>query len=72
MTKKASKPCICCTHYNGGIPCQKGHRPRMFIDGGLRRVCSDFATQPPVKAPWYQEVLRVFGMGKSRDAAVKR
>jgi len=65
MTKAKSKPCLCCQFYSGGIPCQKGHKPRLFLNGGLRRVCDDFAHQTitPVKnmTPFYKKVLAIFG-----------
>lgn len=48
MTKPKSKPCIACTHYSGGIPCQKGWKPRLFLNGGLRRVCDDFSYPAPI------------------------
>ena len=66
MTKAKSKPCICCKWYSGGIPCAKAHKPRMFVDGGLRRVCDDFAHQTvtPVKkhSSLYTAFLRIFGV----------
>ncbi len=70
MTKKLSKPCLCCTHYSGGIPCQKGHRPRWYVDGGLRRVCDDFTTQEPKAKmpeyhPWIDKFKAIFGFRRS-------
>ena len=64
MTKAKSKPCICCIHYSGGIPCEKAHRPRLFIDGGLRRVCDDFATTkrvPTTFERWIGSLKAIFG-----------
>jgi len=62
MTKAKSKPCICCTHYSGGIPCQKGHKPRLFLNGGLRRVCNDFSTSlPTTKISFVNRVKQLFG-----------
>ena len=67
MTKAKSKPCICCKHYSGGIPCQKGWKPRLFLNGGLRRVCDDFAHQtitPKAKqSSLYRKFLEIFGIG---------
>jgi len=68
MTKAKSKPCICCTHYSGGIPCRKNHRPRLFVNGGLRRVCDDFdtadkgfPTNPYLNLNLIQRFKRLFG-----------
>ena len=69
MTKANTKPCICCQHWGGGIPCAKGHKPRMFVGKGLRRVCDDFQTAPP-KPPsgkrhaFLETVMRIFGMSR--------
>lgn len=67
MTKAKSKPCICCKWYSGGIPCQKGHRPRLFIDGGLRRVCDDFAIAPAVSTMphWMDRFMAIFGFRRA-------
>jgi hypothetical protein len=46
MTKAKSKPCICCVEWNGA--CSKGHKPRFYKDGGLRRVCDDFSYPAPI------------------------
>lgn len=64
MTKPQSKPCICCIHYSNSLPCGKGHRPRFFKEGGLRRVCDDFATQPAkaVGFPWLDALMSIFGL----------
>ena len=76
MTKAKTKPCICCSHYNGGIPCAKGHKPRMFVGKGLRRVCNDFAVasddfqtatpKPPSgkRHAFLETVMRIFGMSR--------
>lgn len=43
MTKPASKSCSCCEYFDNAVPCQKGHRPRYYMDGrGYCRVCKDF------------------------------
>lgn len=66
MTKANSKPCIACTYYSGGIPCQKNHRPRLFVNGGLRRVCDDFATEPAPAAPsWLDSFMKIFGFRRA-------
>ena len=71
MTKKKSKPCICCSHYSGGIPCQKGWRPRLFVNGGLRRVCDDFSIKPndlPLpQSPynWVDAFMKIFGFRRA-------
>jgi len=66
MTKAKSKPCICCKHYSGGIPCQKGWKPRLFLNGGLRRVCDDFATGPaPVAPSWLDSFMKIFGFRRA-------
>jgi len=60
MTKAKSKPCICCVEWNGA--CTKGHKPRFYKDGGLRRVCDDFATEPaPVAPSWVDSFMKIFG-----------
>jgi len=63
MTKAKSKPCICCAAWNGA--CTKGHKPRFYKDGGLRRVCNDFfiPTAVPVpKVTFVNRVKRLFGV----------
>ncbi len=60
MTKAKSKPCICCAAWNGA--CTKGWKPRFYKDGGLRRVCDDFATEPaPVAPSWLDSFMKIFG-----------
>ena len=65
MTKKLSKPCIKCTHWDGA--CSKGHKPRFFRDGGLRRVCDDFSTEkaPAHKPHWLDNFMKIFGLGRA-------
>ena len=67
MTKAKSKPCICCKHYLGGIPCTMNHKPRWYVDGGLRRVCNDFVVSDPepVKAHWLDGFMRIFGFRRA-------
>lgn len=73
MTKAKSKPCICCTHYSGGIPCQKGHKPRLFVNGGLRRVCDDFDNTAgkitevhlPEYHSWVDSFMKIFGFKRA-------
>jgi len=64
MTKAKSKPCICCVEWNGA--CTKGHKPRFYKDGGLRRVCDDFATEPaPVAPSWVDSFMKIFGFRRA-------
>ena len=64
MTKAKSKPCICCVEWNGA--CSKGHKPRFYKDGGLRRVCDDFATEPaPVAPSWVDSFMKIFGFRRA-------
>ena len=64
MTKAKSKPCICCVEWNGA--CTKGHKPRFYKDGGLRRVCDDFATEPaPVAPSWLDSFMKIFGFRRA-------
>ena len=64
MTKAKSKPCICCAAWNGA--CTKGHKPRFYKDGGLRRVCDDFATEPaPVAPSWIDSFMKIFGFRRA-------
>jgi hypothetical protein len=64
MTKAKSKPCICCAAWNGA--CTKGHKPRFYKDGGLRRVCDDFATEPaPVAPSWLDSFMKIFGFRRA-------
>ena len=64
MTKAKSKPCICCVEWNGA--CSKGHKPRFYKDGGLRRVCDDFATEPaPVAPSWLDSFMKIFGFRRA-------
>lgn len=69
MTKALSKPCLCCRHFSGGIPCAKGHHPRFFKAKGLRRVCDDFdlKVEPIVKGKRYafvEAIMRCFGLAR--------
>ena len=64
MTKAKSKPCICCADWNGA--CTKGWKPRFYKDGGLRRVCDDFATEPaPVAPSWLDSFMKIFGFRRA-------
>ena len=64
MTKAKSKPCIKCAYWDGA--CSKGHKPRFFRDGGLRRVCDDFATEPaPVAPSWLDSFMKIFGFRRA-------
>ena len=64
MTKAKSKPCICCVAWDGA--CTKGHKPRFYKDGGLRRVCDDFATGPaPVAPSWLDSFMKIFGFRRA-------
>ena len=64
MTKKLSKPCAKCAYWDGA--CSKGHKPRFFRDGGLRRVCDDFATEPaPVAPSWLDSFMKIFGFRRA-------
>ena len=70
MTKKLSKPCIRCTHYSGGIPCSMGHKPRLFVNGGLRRVCEDFDLRPNKPSAygshrWIDSFMKIFGFKRA-------
>lgn len=60
MTKAKSKPCMCCKFWDGG--CSKGHKPRFYKQGGLRRVCNDFDV-PSVEAEphWLNGFMKIFG-----------
>ena len=64
MTKAKSKPCAKCAYWDGA--CSKGHKPRFFRDGGLRRVCGDFATEPaPVAPSWLDSFMKIFGFRRA-------
>ena len=64
MTKAKSKPCIKCAYWNGG--CSKGWKPRFYKEGGLRRVCDDFATEPaPVAPSWLDSFMKIFGFRRA-------
>ena len=64
MTKAKSKPCICCVAWNGA--CTKGWKPRFYKEGGLRRVCDDFATEPaPVAPSWLDSFMKIFGFRRA-------
>ena len=64
MTKAKSKPCAKCAYWDGA--CSKGHKPRFFRDGGLRRVCDDFATEPaPVAPSWLDSFMKIFGFRRA-------
>lgn len=71
MTKAKSKPCATCAYWDGG--CSKGHKPRFFRDGGLRRVCDDFAyflsDKPTVKRSivqmWVDSFMKIFGFRRA-------
>ena len=64
MTKKLSKPCAKCAYWDGA--CSKGHKPRFYRDGGLRRVCDDFATEPaPVAPSWLDSFMKIFGFRRA-------
>ena len=64
MTKAKSKPCICCAAWHGA--CTKGWKPRFYKEGGLRRVCDDFATAPaPVAPSWVDSFMKIFGFKRA-------
>ena len=64
MTKAKSKPCICCAAWSGA--CTKGWKPRFYKEGGLRRVCDDFATGPaPVAPSWLDSFMKIFGFRRA-------
>ena len=67
MTKAKSKPCAKCAYWDGA--CSKGHKPRFFRDGGLRRVCDDYNYQPkpviPESHPWVDSFMKIFGFRRA-------
>lgn len=58
MTKKRASDCFKCSNIkdNG---CSLGHKPRVYKDGVIKRVCSDFSTK--INIGMADKLMSIFG-----------